>query len=55
MNITPTETVVAGDWAWSLGTYTFNDFNGKFMTILRRQSDGEWKIYRDIFSFSPNG
>ncbi|MEZ4615891.1 MAG: DUF4440 domain-containing protein [Caldilineaceae bacterium] len=57
--ITPLEITSAGDWAYSRGVYTvtfplsdneqgFTD--GKFMTILQRQSDGTWKIHRDIFN-----
>ena len=47
------EVGVGGDWAFSRGVYTYNMmpsqggdpavFNGKFMTILRRQPDGSWK------------
>jgi ketosteroid isomerase-like protein len=49
--------VVSGDWAWARGTYGVdgeaggNAFHvdGKFLTILKRQDDGSWKIYRDAF------
>ena len=54
------ETVIAGDWAYSRGTYTLTftpkgggaagAVDGKFTTILQRQSDGTWKIHRDIFN-----
>ena len=58
MEISPVETVVMGDWAFSRGTYTADltsggnavHVDGKFMTIFRRQDDGSWKIYRDIFN-----
>ena len=60
MEITNEEIRVAGDWAFSRGTYTatFSPKNGaqpvlidgKFMTILERQPDGSWKIHRDIFN-----
>ena len=58
MEITPAETVIMGDWAFSRGNYTATqtvqgntvEVDGKFMTIFRRQDDGEWKIYRDIFN-----
>lgn len=58
MQITPEEIVIMGDWAFSRGNYTAtvsangNEANtdGKFMTIFRRQDDGGWKIYRDIFN-----
>ena len=67
MEITNEEIRVAGDWAFSRGTYTaiFSPKNGdqpvpidgKFMTILERQPDGSWKIHRDIFNsnVSPSG
>ena len=60
MEITNEEIRVAGDLAFSRGTYTatFSPKNGdqpvlidgKFMTILERQPDGSWKIHRDIFN-----
>jgi len=57
--ITPLEITSAGDWAYSRGVYTVTFplgdgeqgfLDGKFMTILQRQSDGTWKIHRDIFN-----
>jgi len=58
--ITPLEIQSAGDWAYSRGvytvTFTFAEtgeqgfIDGKFMTILQRQPDGSWKIYRDIYN-----
>jgi ketosteroid isomerase-like protein len=58
MNIYPEEITVAGGWAYSRGTYNSNRtvegktvrVEGKFLTILRKQSDGSWKIYRDCFN-----
>jgi uncharacterized protein (TIGR02246 family) len=60
MNIDPKEITVLGDYAYSRGLYTVDvtgsdgkalaHVDGKFMTILRRQDDGSWKIYRDIFN-----
>ena len=58
MEITPAETVIMGDWAFSRGNFTATqtvkgntvEVDGKFMTIFRRQDDGTWKIYRDIFN-----
>lgn len=53
MVIDPEEIVVAGDWAYSRGTFTVNDaVEGKFLTIFRRQDDGSWGIYRDSFSMN---
>jgi ketosteroid isomerase-like protein len=60
MDITNEEVQVSGDLAFARGTYaatvtpkaggeeTFID--GKYMTILKRQTDGSWKIHRDIFN-----
>jgi ketosteroid isomerase-like protein len=58
MNIYPEEIVVAGDWAYSRGTYDSArtvegkkmTVDGKFLTIFRRQADGSWKIFRDCFN-----
>ena len=54
MTITPEEINILGDYAYSRGVYTLaakdGNVDGKFMTILKRQSDGTWKIYRDIFN-----
>ena len=58
MDIMPDEIVVAGDWAFSRGNYVVDQVvggnpvhvDGKFMTILKRQDDGSWKLYRDIFN-----
>ena len=62
IDITNQEVGVAGDWAFSRGVYTATfapkdgsnpiPVDGKFMTILSRQSDGGWKIHRDIFNSS---
>lgn len=51
---------VNGDLAFARGTYAASfapksggdpaSVEGKYMTILRLQSDGSWKIYRDIFN-----
>lgn len=56
MNIHADEIVVTGDWAYSRGTYDADrtvggeatHIDGKFLTILKRQDDGSWKIYRDM-------
>jgi uncharacterized protein (TIGR02246 family) len=60
MNVCPVEITVAGDWAYSRGTYNSDRVvegapvrvEGKFLTILKRQPDGSWKIYRDCFNSS---
>ena len=60
MHIDPKEITVLGDYAYSRGLYTVDvtgsdgqalgHTDGKFMTVLQRQDDGSWKIYRDIFN-----
>jgi ketosteroid isomerase-like protein len=60
MYVNPQEIVIMGDYAYSMGTYskTFkpNDggepsvFEGKFLTILRRNAEGNWVIYRDCYN-----
>ena len=52
--------VNAGDFGYVRGTYSClmipwasgdtTRFGGKVLSILRRQSDGSWKIYRDCFN-----
>lgn len=60
MSITNQEVVATSDWAYSRGVYEATltpkergdplHVDGKYMTILSRQSDGSWKIHRDIFN-----
>jgi len=60
MHIHTQEVRTAGDWAFARGIYDATltpkaggqgiPIDGKFMTILARQSDGSWRIYRDIFN-----
>ena len=58
MNIYPEEINVVGSWAYTRGTYDSERevegkavrVDGKFLTILKRQPDGTWKIYRDCFN-----
>ncbi len=60
MRIHTEEVRTAGDWAFARGMYSATltpkaggpqiPIDGKFLTILARQSDGSWKIYRDIFN-----
>lgn len=63
MGISPQEIAVLGDYAYSSGSYVF-DFSergsgawthvdGKFLTIMRRQADGSWKLWRDCFNYDP--
>ncbi|MCB0167201.1 MAG: SgcJ/EcaC family oxidoreductase, partial [Anaerolineae bacterium] len=60
MKITNEEVNVSGDQAVARGTYAATitpkdgsepiTIDGKYMTLLKRQPDGTWKIYRDIFN-----
>jgi uncharacterized protein (TIGR02246 family) len=56
---TPLETQVAGDWAYDRGNYTVTvtpksgkpmERSSKYLTIYKRQPDGSWKCYRDIWN-----
>ncbi len=50
----------SGDWAYARGSYTqtmtlktggeLEYVDGKYMSILKRQPDGSWKLHRDIFN-----
>jgi uncharacterized protein (TIGR02246 family) len=56
--ITPIETQVAGDWAYDRGTAMLTmtpkakgkpmEESSKYLVILKRQTDGSWKCFRDI-------
>ncbi|MCL4833011.1 MAG: SgcJ/EcaC family oxidoreductase [Caldilineaceae bacterium] len=58
--ITNEDVEVNGDLAFARGTYAASfvaksggdpvNIEGKYLTILRQQPDGGWKIYRDIFN-----
>jgi ketosteroid isomerase-like protein len=60
MSVTPLEIVITGPWAYARGVYTqdlkakatgkVTHVDGKFLTILKQQSDGSWKIFRDCFN-----
>jgi uncharacterized protein (TIGR02246 family) len=67
IEITNEEVEVSGNLAFSRGHYvaTFSPkdgsqsipVDGKFLTILKKQSEGGWKIHRDIFNSNvpPSG
>jgi uncharacterized protein (TIGR02246 family) len=56
------EVQIAGDWAFSRGAYILSltpkvggettTFEGKYLTILKRQADGSWKVARDCFNYN---
>ena len=60
MRIHTEEVRTAGEWAYARGSYQATltpksggagiPIDGKFLTILARQADGSWRIYRDIFN-----
>ncbi len=60
MRINPKEIVVMGDYAYTMGTYYKADtpktggaaivVDGKFLTILHKDSSGKWKILRDCYN-----
>lgn len=49
------DVTVVGDYAFAHGNFSVErvvdgipvPFNGKFLTVLKKQSDGTWKIFRD--------
>jgi hypothetical protein len=58
MWITIEEICVSGDLAYAVGPYGSEQgpkaggattvVNGRYLTVLRRQTDGSWKVYRDF-------
>lgn len=60
MWITVQEIAVFGQMGYARGVYGFTgnvknggaalSYDGKFLTVLRKQDDGRWLIYRDIFN-----
>lgn len=60
MQVNPQEIVIMGDYAYSMGTYSKTStpkdggepavFEGKFLTILRRNAEGKWMIHRDCYN-----
>jgi uncharacterized protein (TIGR02246 family) len=60
MNIRNEEVQTSGDWGYARGVYKARltpkaggkplPIDGKYMTIMVRQTDGSWKIHRDIFN-----
>jgi uncharacterized protein (TIGR02246 family) len=57
-----TEIQISGDMAFSRGTYTLSltpkeggpttHFDGKWLDIDKRQTDGSWKIYIDMVNYN---
>ena len=60
MAIKKDEVQINGDLAFSRGTYTASltpkaggetiNLIGKYLTILKKQTDGSWRIYCDCFN-----
>lgn len=66
MNIQPMEIEVQGNYAFSMGTYSqkftpkaggrTTVFEGKFLDVLHKDSNGKWRILRDCYnSNNPAG
>jgi uncharacterized protein (TIGR02246 family) len=61
MAITNKETTVSGDFGFARGTFTetlipkaggeAEKYEGKYLSIFEKQTDGFWKIARDCFNF----
>jgi ketosteroid isomerase-like protein len=60
MYVEPHEIIIMGDYAYSMGTYRKKVtpkaggestlYEGKFLTILRKDAKGKWVIYRDCYN-----
>jgi uncharacterized protein (TIGR02246 family) len=59
ISLTPEETKVAGDWAFDRGQFMMHMMprdpkgtmimdQGKYLVILQKQTDGSWKVAREI-------
>jgi uncharacterized protein (TIGR02246 family) len=58
IEVTPQETLLRGDWAIDRGTFVFSatpkaggpaiTAPGRYLILLQKQSDGSWKIIRDM-------
>jgi uncharacterized protein (TIGR02246 family) len=54
------EVEAVGEWAFARGSFTLTlrpkaggepiEDTGNWLTVLKRQADGAWKIYRDMFN-----
>lgn len=66
MVLTPLETQLAGDWAYDRGSATSTitpktgkpvQQSGKYLVIVKRQTDGSWKVYREMSNLNtpPSG
>jgi uncharacterized protein (TIGR02246 family) len=61
LSLTPTSVEVIGNHAIELGIYVLvvqppgqgeTTDRGKYMVVWKRQADGSWKLYRDMFNSS---
>jgi ketosteroid isomerase-like protein len=60
LSIDPEEETVMGEWGYGGGTYTAtvklkatgatHQFEGRYLNIMKRQSDGGWKIHRHTWN-----
>jgi len=61
MMITNREITISGDFGFARGTFTetlipkaggeAEKYEGKYLSIFEKQTDGSWKIARDCFNF----
>lgn len=64
MHIDPQETVVAGAWAYVRGQFSVDmldtegavadTMEGKFLSILKQEPNGCWRLYRDIHNWNAS-
>ena len=45
------EVKVSGDWGYARGTYDGND---RYLMLVRREADGQWRIAREIWNIAPD-
>lgn len=61
MKICCEEAAIAGDFGFVRGQFSYSvrpkdgsgspfDMKGKFLTVFRKQADGTWRIYRDMYN-----
>lgn len=45
------EVQLSGDWGYARGTYDGND---RYLMLVRREADGQWRIAREIWNIAPD-
>jgi ketosteroid isomerase-like protein len=50
MTLETVDVQTSGDLAYEVGRFTMGGATGKYLVVLRRQTDGSWKAAADMFS-----